>query len=415
MLDHAAELVRRGHHVLVWTTEASRAMVEASGAELVANPAFEDADIHGRLRRALGTLPSPPGPFRGGKARVFWERRARELAFRREVVESALRYARALEPTLDRLKPDVVVAEGFCFGAGYAAERKSIPFATVGTDPSFSLNAWGSLAFPPQDWMARVPGEVFRRVVDAAIPMKRTRRTLGLDDQTFTAELYASMVSRRLHLVSATTSFMRFPSAPGHVFVGPSSFSPPSPPADVVTGARTVLVTGSTTGHPRAVLAFRRVVEALKTTRHDVVIATGSSVISAELPPNVRVVSGFVSHDELIPRTGAVVSHGGWGTVGRALRAGVPVLVTPAFGPQPMIGARLRQLGMAEVLAPEAITPASLEQALDALLDDPRLRERAAQEARALAGIHSASLAADALEALVDAMSTKAEPVARHA
>ncbi|MFC7102502.1 glycosyltransferase [Nonomuraea rubra] len=59
---------------------------------------------------------------------------------------------------------------------------------------------------------------------------------------------------------------------------------------------------------------------------------------------DVRVV-GEVAHERLFPRTAAVVHHGGAGTTGTALAAGVPNVVCPFFSDQPFWGRRVAALG----------------------------------------------------------------------
>ncbi|MFD0491303.1 nucleotide disphospho-sugar-binding domain-containing protein [Saccharopolyspora spinosporotrichia] len=44
---------------------------------------------------------------------------------------------------------------------------------------------------------------------------------------------------------------------------------------------------------------------------------------------------GDVPHDWLFPRTAAVVHHGGAGTTGAGVRAGVPAVITPVIADQP--------------------------------------------------------------------------------
>ncbi|GAA2792456.1 glycosyltransferase [Crossiella cryophila] len=55
---------------------------------------------------------------------------------------------------------------------------------------------------------------------------------------------------------------------------------------------------------------------------------------------------GDVPHEWLFPRMAAVVHHGGAGTTGAGVRAGVPAVVVPVLGDQPMWAARLAELGV---------------------------------------------------------------------
>jgi UDP:flavonoid glycosyltransferase YjiC (YdhE family) len=61
---------------------------------------------------------------------------------------------------------------------------------------------------------------------------------------------------------------------------------------------------------------------------------------------NVEVVP-FADHDELFPRCEAVVTHGGLGTVLRALAHGVPLLMLPLGRDQHVNAGQVAQLGPA--------------------------------------------------------------------
>jgi sterol 3beta-glucosyltransferase len=85
-----------------------------------------------------------------------------------------------------------------------------------------------------------------------------------------------------------------------------------------------------------------------------------------------------VPHDWLFPRVAAVVHHGGAGTTGAALSAGVPALVVPFAADQPFWGARVKALGAGPKPIPrKTLTASVLAQALRAMVDDQAMREHA--------------------------------------
>lgn len=53
-----------------------------------------------------------------------------------------------------------------------------------------------------------------------------------------------------------------------------------------------------------------------------------------------------VPHDWLFPRIDAAVHHGGAGTTGASLRAGIPTLIKPWFGDQFFWASRVQRLGV---------------------------------------------------------------------
>lgn len=110
----------------------------------------------------------------------------------------------------------------------------------------------------------------------------------------------------------------------------------------------------------------------------------------ANLPPTVHLV-GSVPHSWLFPRMAAVVHHGGAGTTGAGLAAGVPSIVVPFFGDQPFWGSRVAALGVGPQPIPRArLTLARLAGAITQAVTDPVMRQKAAdlgQRIRAEDGI----------------------------
>lgn len=85
-------------------------------------------------------------------------------------------------------------------------------------------------------------------------------------------------------------------------------------------------------------------------------------------------------HDWLFPRCAAVVHHGGAGTVGAALRAGIPMIVVGHMADQAFWADKARRLGVAaEPMSPQALSAGRLGRVLDTTLSDGRMAQRAAE------------------------------------
>lgn len=106
----------------------------------------------------------------------------------------------------------------------------------------------------------------------------------------------------------------------------------------------------------------------------------------AALPASEEVFcADALPHDRLFPRMAAVVHHGGAGTTGAALRAGVPAVVVPFLMDQPFWGARVEALGVGPAPIPRKnLTAARLADALRRAMDDRAMRERAASLGEAI-------------------------------
>ncbi|MFB9903731.1 glycosyltransferase [Allokutzneria oryzae] len=87
---------------------------------------------------------------------------------------------------------------------------------------------------------------------------------------------------------------------------------------------------------------------------------------------------GDVPHEWLFPRTAAVVHHGGAGTTGAALRAGVPAIAAPLMADQPFWADRLVRLGVSPGSAGlRALDARRLGELITQAVTDPRFGDRA--------------------------------------
>jgi UDP:flavonoid glycosyltransferase YjiC (YdhE family) len=110
-----------------------------------------------------------------------------------------------------------------------------------------------------------------------------------------------------------------------------------------------------------------------------VVLTSSDNLARQAAPPNVLVVDN-VPHSWLFPRMAAVVHHGGAGTTGAGLRAGVPSVITPyAPNDQPAWAERVATLGVGLRLPGfKQLSAEKLAQAIDTAVNDAALRARAA-------------------------------------
>ena len=98
-----------------------------------------------------------------------------------------------------------------------------------------------------------------------------------------------------------------------------------------------------------------------------------------ELPEYAMVVQS-VPHSWLFPRVATVVHHGGAGTTGAGLRAGVPSLLTPFVADQPSWGRRVEELGVGPHPIPfRELTAERLAGAIRQATSDQGMRQRAAR------------------------------------
>ena len=119
--------------------------------------------------------------------------------------------------------------------------------------------------------------------------------------------------------------------------------------------------------------------------------------LPARLPGNLRAFE-YVPFSSVLPRSAALVHHGGIGTTAQALAAGVPQLVVPFAHDQPDNAVRVRRLGVGDFLRPRRYNTGAVGATLKRLLGAAAVRENCRQRASDLAGAKPLDNACDLIE-----------------
>lgn len=394
VLDLAQQLTSRGHRVLFKAKATAAAEVQASGAEHIPYQHLLDLqDLTALAPHAELPAWFPKFPFLPVQIRTIAQANNVQLA-------------KEIEPVLRRERVDCVVHDFFDFGAAWAAERAGVPWASAGNMGTTLTRDELPLVFtelPATKTLSKIPA-LTHALGNQLVSMRAPRAKLGLPPyEGRTTDLVRAMTSPRLHIVMAHRALAGdVPLRDNQVFAGPTSFNVPSS-----TGAReaaprvepgTVVV--STTTTPKDEGLFRRVLEAV-TPMSVPVLATsaGARDIPTGLGAHIRL-ERYVPHDAVFPEARALVTHGGWGTVGRALTHGLPMLVIPLFGDQLLNAALVERAGLGRRLPLDQATPEAIRAELTALLADEGVRARARRVAEEIKQLKEEQVAARALERL---------------
>ncbi len=126
------------------------------------------------------------------------------------------------------------------------------------------------------------------------------------------------------------------------------------------------------------------VLEALAQSGQRGVLASGWSGLGRHTQLNENVfVLGSAPHTWLLPQMSVVVHHGGVGTTGAGLRAGVPNIVIPHFADQFFWGKQVARLKAGPTPIPRSeLTAKKLARAINQALTDSVMRQRAAEIGR---------------------------------
>jgi UDP:flavonoid glycosyltransferase YjiC (YdhE family) len=266
---------------------------------------------------------------------------------------------------------DIVVTDAFQPAGGLAAEREGLPWVSVACNPGPDPGLYRDAVDPEVRAYFEAP-ELLDALGVASQPVNLLDRT-----------------SPYLHLIPSTPLFAGQPDLPAHVaLVGPLAPVPQPAGAGALTRTdrRRVVVTTSTV--PRDAVVgrgvgqeryLRTVMLAARDEPVDMVMTVAQDQLpggAATRPPNVRVV-GPVPHNGLFRECDAVVTHAGWGTVGRALMHGLPLVMVPMAVDQAGIAQRCEQLGLGIVLDPRTMTVAGTREAIRSVCERPRYRRAA--------------------------------------
>jgi rhamnosyltransferase subunit B len=293
----------------------------------------------------------------------------------------------------------VVLASFQCFGARVAQESLGVPLCTVLPYPISiqsvhdpNRNPFGN---PPR-WLGRgavrlmyraINWEVSRHArggIDAARGVRGltppVRDVVGWSySPDLIVGLWPSVFSRPQpdwppH--ATNTGFVRYD--------GPAA-ARWSPPADL-PDRDDWLVFAPGTQMTHGAQYFRVATDvARRTGLPTLMVAPDRSVLPTALPDNVRHLA-FVPFAWLFDRATAVVHHGGIGTAGRALEAGLPQIIVPRGFDQFDNAQRVERIGAGVSLGRRQLTPDALLSVLRGLLADDEVRRRCDRIRDELAG-----------------------------
>lgn len=345
-------LAARGHEVVVETWEERRAAVEGAGLGFAAAEEYR-----------MFPPPEPDSPDG----------------------QHAAEAARALLPLLEDLKPHAVVSDILTLAPTLAAQRAGIPLATL-------IPHIYPVVEPGQPFFAiglRTPRTPLGRAIwrvgherALRLGLEQGRRDLNLQRARLDLppiERFHGGISPELALVG-TYPQLEYPREwpPGVEVTGPMTFELPYPEIELPPGEAPLVLVAPSTAHDSENQLVRAALAALASEPVRVVATTNrvKPQRPIEVPPNAVLVD-WLSYSQLMPAAALVISHGGHGTVARALGAGAPVLISPITGDMSETAMRVDWAGVGLSLPWRLCRPAPLRWAARRLLRERSFREKA--------------------------------------
>jgi MGT family glycosyltransferase len=343
-LSAARCLVGRGHAVTVLAEDSVAADVRSAGAVLR------------RWERAPNRPDRKPAndPSRDWECKYPWQLVDRLLET--IIIGPAERYAEDVAQAIEETSPDLVVCSMFCVGGMIAAERAGVPFdvafSTIYPLPAKGIPPFGTGVAPARTfigrWRDRALNVLAERLWNKGVTrLNALRSEYGLPPLV---RLLDQLRRARRQLVLTSAAFDFSGTLPANArYVGPVLDDPvwaervswtPPPGGDPL-----VLVAMSST-YQDQLASLQRVIDALGRLPVRAVVTTGPALDPAALQPraNVTVVPS-APHRQVLQQAALVVTHGGHGTVIKALAAGLPMIVLPHGRDQADVAARVTSRG----------------------------------------------------------------------
>lgn len=375
------ELARRGHEVRFLVQPDFAGMIEGSGVVL--------KPLGGDLQAELMST----------DARKFFSEGGNPFTFIRWFLDVARKYAAETTPLVrDYCEgSDIVIGTGLMdYYSNMMARFLKVKAVHAYMQPAVPTRDFpcSLVAVPPFEmpgWLNKLETRVYLETLwlGARPVAKYAHDLLGLSPPSWRVPIMEELHHGQPFLMAYSEAFLPRPKDwPDHVEVTgfwfqdtPASWQPPadlvrfieSGPPPVYAGFGSMVMK-----NPQETV--NAVLEAVAKNNARAVIAAGwGGLKPANLPANVYAVDA-IPHDWLLPKMAASIHHGGAGTTGASLRAGIPQVIVPFVGDQFFWGQQVEKRGVGPRRIPhKSLTAAKLSEAIGKTLNDQAMRKRSAQ------------------------------------
>jgi UDP:flavonoid glycosyltransferase YjiC (YdhE family) len=377
-LHAVRRLIERGHAVTVLADDSVAPDVRSTGAEFR------------RWVRAPNRLDRTPehDRTRDWECKYPWQLVDRVIDTM--LVGPAEAYASDVNDAITQCQPALVISSMFCLGGMLAAEAARVPYIVLFPNiyplPAPGIPPFGIGLGPARGRLGRWRDGMLNRIIERLWDRKglarlnTLRRTYGLAplehvfDQVRGAHRQLVMTSPALDFPATMPAGVRYvgPVLEDPVWSQGSSWTPPG-------GDKPLVLVSMSSTFQDQIGPLRRVIEALGTLPVHGFVTTGPAIDAAALnaAPNVTILA-HAPHREVLRHAAAVVTHGGHGTVVKALAAGVPMVLLPHGRDQDDTAVRVTARG-AGIALKRTAQPEAIAAAVREVLQNPSYRASAQQ------------------------------------
>jgi MGT family glycosyltransferase len=354
------ELVARGEHVIYYNTDEFAQAIEATGAK------FRRYEYS--YMKVTGALPLP-ALFSLSISQMM----AQLVEHGRQIIPQVIEDVRAAQP-------DYVIYDKVSLWGKLLALMLRVPAIVFYPGYVFTERLFPSLA--PT---APLADEEEQQLQAAQAALEQLCSTYGIAQE-------GALVLRRFLVEAEPLSVVFIPRAfqPGgrslgkqFVFVGPSIMPRTETtafPWSRLHNVPTLYISLGTIFNDWPDF-FRMCFEAFGNRPWQVVLANGRQMRAEDLGlvPSNFLVAPYVPQLEVLQHTDIFISHGGMNSTMESLYYGVPLVVIPQTFEQELTAKRVVELGLGVAIAKDAVSAATLQEAVQRITHDPQFHGRARQ------------------------------------
>lgn len=375
-LPLVAELTRRGHEIIYFTTENYRQRIEATGASVRVYDGVEGDYFE--ARGLDGSIPQKAG-----------------LA----LLTTTKTILPALLEAVNQTKPDYILYDCMCPWGYFVAQIMRLPAVS-----SASL-------------MPLSPRVMLKwRVLRLFLPLLAKGSRAGNEANHLSAELgrqYNVQPLGMMQIMNAPGDLIITYSSPEYVpladalpgnvkFVGWTMLENNADEPFVYESERPLIYISLGTVINENASFFQMCIKALADTPYEVLITTGGRFTPEQfgaLPANITIQS-WVPQAQVLRRAALFITHGGLNSIHDGLYCDLPLLVVPQQTEQTFNAMRVVELGAGLMLQPDRLTVSAIRESVDHLLSDSHYRsqaQRIGETLRAAGGMAQAAAMIDKL------------------
>jgi MGT family glycosyltransferase len=341
-LPLVSELVRRGEHILYYSTEEYRAAIEATGAEF----------------RAYGDVFLP------------------DIAYYVEDIVAIVRYLmqvsqQIVDPMLSEIQdsqPDYILYDSLAIWGQYCAQLLRLP--AICSSSVFPCSWRLVMSVPLPELRGLFSMNEYWKIIAIGRHMHKKYGVKKLDFMGYLSN------ASQMTLVYTSRYFQPFAQACDETFkfVGPSlqprPHTPPFP-FEALHPLPLLYISLGTIYHQRNEF-YRCCFQAFGDSPYQVVLSVGEQTAIEQLGPIPQnfIVRHSVPQLEILQRASLFITHAGMNSTSEALYYGVPLLAIPQAVDQPYVARRIAQLGAGISLSPKHATASRLRRLTETILAD---------------------------------------------